>query len=97
MFIATDYFDASINRISAWVTGVRNVQKALLFALLQPNDKLKALQDSADMTALMVLQEEMKTAPFGDVWDEYLRRENVPADYLSAVQDYEKKALVNRV
>ena len=97
VFIATDYFDASINRISAWVTGVRNVQKALLFALLQPNDKLKALQDSADMTALMVLQEEMKTAPFGDVWDEYLRRENVPADYLSAVQDYEKKVLVNRV
>ncbi len=97
VFIATDYFDASINRISAWVTGVRNVQKALLFALLQPNDKLRALQDSADMTALMVLQEEMKTAPFGDVWDEYLRRENVPADYLSAVQDYEKKVLVNRV
>ena len=97
VFIATDYFDASINRISAWVTGVRNVQKALLFALLQPNDKLKTLQDSADMTALMVLQEEMKTAPFGDVWDEYLRRENVPADYLSAVQDYEKKVLVNRV
>ena len=97
VFIATDYFDASINRISAWVTGVRNVQKALLFALLQPNDKLRALQDSADMTALMVMQEEMKTAPFGDVWDEYLRRENVPADYLSAVQDYEKKVLVNRV
>ena len=97
VFIATDYFDASINRISAWVTGVRNVQKALLFALLQPNDKLRALQDSADMTALMVMQEEMKTAPFGDVWNEYLRRENVPADYLSAVQDYEKKVLVNRV
>ena len=97
VFIATDYFDASINRISAWVTGVRNVQKALLFALLQPNDKLKALHVIADMTALMVLQEEMKTAPFGDVWDEYLRRENVPADYLSAVQDYEKKVLVNRV
>ena len=97
VFIATDYFDASINRISAWVTGVRNVRKALLFALLQPNDKLRALQDSADMTALMVMQEEMKTAPFGDVWSEYLRRENVPADYLSAVQDYEKKVLVNRV
>ena len=97
VFIATDYFDASINRISAWVTGVRNVRKALLFALLQPNDKLRALQDSADMTALMVMQEEMKTAPFGDVWNEYLRRENVPADYLSAVQDYEKRVLVNRV
>ncbi len=97
VFIATDYFDASINRISAWITGVRNVQKALLFALLQPNDKLKALQDAADMTALMVLQEELKTAPFGDVWQEYLRRENVKADYLSEIKDYEKKVLVNRV
>ena len=97
VFIATDYFDASINRISAWITGVRNVQKALLFALLQPNEKLKALQDSADMTALMVLQEEMKTAPFGDVWQEFLRRENVAADYLTEIKDYEKKVLVNRV
>ena len=55
VFIATDYFDASINRISAWITGVRNVQKALLFALLQPNEKLKELQNNADMTSLMVL------------------------------------------
>ena len=97
VFIATDYFDASINRISAWVTGVRNVQKALLFALLQPNKQLKALQDENDMTALMVLQEEMKTAPFGDVWNEYLSRQSVAADYLSAVKDYEQKVLVNRV
>ena len=97
VFIATDYFDASINRISAWITGVRNVQKALLFALLQPNEKLKVLQDSADMTALMVLQEEMKTAPFGDVWQEFLCRENVAADYLTEIKDYEKKVLVNRV
>ena len=97
VFIATDYFDASINRISAWVTGVRNVQKALLFALLQPNGKLKALQDANDMTALMVLQEELKTAPFGDVWNEYLSRQQVEADYLTAVKDYEKKVLVNRV
>jgi glycosyltransferase involved in cell wall biosynthesis len=77
VFIATDYFDASINRISAWVTGVRNVSKALLFALLQPNAKLKALQDENNMTELMVLQEELKTAPFGDVWAEFLRREGV--------------------
>ena len=96
VFIATDYFDASINRISAWVTGVRNVQKALLFALLQPNCKLKKLQDENDMTALMVMQEEMKTAPFGDIWNEFLSRENVKADYLAEIKDYEKKVLVNR-
>ena len=96
VFIATDYFDASINRISAWVTGVRNVSKALLFALLQPNAKLKALQDAGDMTELMVLQEDMKTAPFGDVWDEFLRREGVTADYITAVRDYEKTVLEAR-
>ena len=97
VFIATDYFDASINRLSAWVTGVRNVQKALLFALLQPNEQLRALQDSHDTTVLMVLQEEMKTMPFGDVWNEYLERQGVQADYLSEIRDYEKKVLVNRV
>ena len=96
VFIATDYFDASINRISAWVTGVRNVEKALLFALLQPNDKLKALQEENDMTALMVLSEEMKTAPFGDVWNEYLCREGVEKDYLTAVKEYEKEVLSKR-
>ncbi len=96
VFIATDYFDASINRVSAWVTGLRNVSKALLFALLQPNAKLKALQDEHNMTELMVLQEELKTAPFGDVWAEYLRREGVPADYITAVRDYEKTVLEAR-
>ena len=95
VFIATDYFDASINRISAWVTGVRSVQKALLFALLQPNDRLKELQDT-DLTALMVLQEELKTAPFGAVWEEYLERENVPADYLTEAQAYVEKAIKER-
>ncbi len=95
VFIATDYFDASINRISAWVTGVRNVQKALLFALLQPAN-LRELQDQADMTSLTVLQEELKTAPFGDVWNEYLKRQNLPVDYLREVKTYEEKVLVNR-
>lgn len=96
VFIATDYFDASINRISAWVTGVRSVQKALLFALLQPNDKLKELQDSNNMTELMVLQEELKTAPFGDIWVEYLESEKIPADYLSEIKEYEKEVLLKR-
>ncbi|MEE1043695.1 MAG: L-rhamnose isomerase, partial [Clostridia bacterium] len=96
VFIATDYFDASINRISAWVTGLRNVQKSLLFALLQPYDALKKLQDEYNMTELMVIQEELKTAPFGDVWEEYLKRENVELDYLNSVKEYERKVLVNR-
>ena len=96
VFLATDYFDASINRISAWVTGVRNVKKALLFALLQPADKLKTLQDTEQMTELMILQEELKTAPLGDVWTEFLRREETPADYLTPIKAYEEKILKER-
>lgn len=95
VFIATDYFDASINRISAWITGVRSVEKALLFALLQPAS-LKELQDKNDLTALMVMQEELKTAPIGDVWAEYLERQGVPADYLTEVREYEKSVLEAR-
>lgn len=95
VFIATDYFDASINRISAWITGGRSVQKALLYALLEPSS-LKELQDSSDFTSLMVRSEELKTMPFGDVWEEYLNRENVSVDYLSEVKAYEKNVLEER-
>ena len=96
VFIATDYFDASINRISAWVTGVRSVQKALLFALLQPVEKLMSLQKESNFTEVMYLQEEMKTMPFGDVWEEFLRRENVETNYLDEVKTYEKEVLSKR-
>ena len=96
VFIATDYFDASINRISAWVTGMRSVQKALLFALLEPYTAMKKLQDENRLTELMVYQEDMKTAPFGDVWEEYLRRENVKSDYITEVKEYEKTVLAQR-
>ena len=96
VFIATDYFDASINRISAWITGVRNVKKALLFALLEPNAKMKELQEENDITSLMILQEEMKTAPFGAVWNEYLKAENTSISYIDEVKKYEKEVLVNR-
>ncbi len=96
VFIATDYFDASINRISAWVTGIRSVQKALLYALLEPAN-LKKLQDDADFTSLMVAQEELKTMPFGDVWEEFLNQEQTPVDYLTEVKNYEKEVLVNRI
>ena len=96
VLIATDYFDASINRISAWVTGVRSVQKALLFALLQPDEAMKKLQNESNFTEIMYLQEEMKTAPLGDVWNEYLERENVTKNYLEEVKKYEEKVLVKR-
>ena len=96
VFIATDYFDASINRISAWVTGVRNVQKALLFALLQPETELKKLQDENNFTEIMYLQEEMKMMPIGDVWEEFLSRSGVEANYLAEVKKYENEVLLKR-
>ncbi|SDM76225.1 L-rhamnose isomerase [Lachnospira pectinoschiza] len=96
VFIATDYFDASINRISAWTTGLRNLEKALLYALLEPSS-LKELQNKSDFTKLMVMQEKLKELPFGDIWQEYLRREGVVDDYYSEVARYEKEVLSKRV
>lgn len=97
--IALDYFDASINRIAAWVTGYRNFQKALLFALLQPTGELKALQEAGNFTRLMVLQEECKTLPLGEVWDEYCRRCGKPLDgeWYSQVENYEANVLSQRI
>ena len=95
VFLATDYFDASINRISAWVTGLHSMQKALLYALLEPKT-LKALQDANNFTELMVRQEELKTMPFGAVWEEYLRRETVPQDYFAEIKRYEADVLSKR-
>ncbi|MBR7116208.1 MAG: L-rhamnose isomerase [Clostridia bacterium] len=96
VFIATDYFDASINRISAWVTGVRSLEKALLYALLQPEEKMKKLQSEGNFTEIMYLSEEMKTAPIGDVWQEYLKREGIAPDYLEIIKKYESEVLLNR-
>ena len=93
VLIGLDYFDASINRISAWVTGYRAMQLALLNALLLPNEKLKKLQDESDFTQLMVLQEECKLLPLGLAWDEYLQREQVKKDYYTEIVNYEKKIL----
>ena len=95
--IGLDFFDASINRIAAWVVGARNMRKALLFALLQPNEKLKKLQDDANFTELMWLNEEIKTLPFGAVWDMYLEKENVKkAEWFDEVKQYESKVLKER-
>lgn len=98
VFIALDYFDASINRISAWTVGMRNMQKALLYALLSPNKKLKELQDQGRFTELMMLQEELKTYPMGVVWDYYCEQENVPVreNWYKEVQRYEEEVLSSR-
>ena len=96
VFIATDYFDASINRIFAWVTGVRNVQKSLLFALLQPEAELKMLQEENNFTEIMYLQEEMKMMPVGEVWEEFLAREGVEKNYFAEVKKYESEVLSKR-
>jgi len=99
VLIGLDFFDASINRIAAWVIGTRNAQKALLFALLQPNVRLRALQDSGNFTELMMVMEETKTLPFGDVWEEYCRRQNVPSDdeeWFGEIMKYEKEVLAKR-
>ena len=94
--IGLDYFDASINRLSAWVTGQRAMQKALLYALLINHEELKKLQDGADFTALMVKQEEVKDLPFGAVWKEYLKREGLEENYLTEIREYEKEVLSKR-
>ena len=96
--IALDYFDASINRISAWTVGFRNFQKALLMGLLTPSEELARLQDNGSWTELMVRAEELKTLPFGDVWAEYCRRTEKPLDgeWFEVVQKYEKEVLFKR-
>ncbi len=98
VFIALDYFDASINRVTAWVTGVRNMQKALLFALLLPNEKLKTLQDKGDFSRLLAMNEELKFYPFADVWQEFCRRSDVPEDesWIDAVEQYEREVQSKR-
>lgn len=98
VLIGLDFFDASINRIAAWVIGARNVQKALLWALLQPNKKLKALQDKGAFTEKMMLMEEAKTLPFGDIWAHYCKTQGVSADesWFKSVQSYENEVLSRR-
>ena len=98
VFIALDYFDASVNRIAAWTVGIRNMQKALLSALLLPSNTLKGYQDKADYTKMLAMSEEFKTFPFGDVWDEYCEREGVPVgpDWIKEVEIYEAEVLSKR-
>ena len=98
VLIGLDFFDASINRIAAWVIGTRNAQKALLWALLQPHEAMKKMQDEADFTRRLMMMEEMKTMPFSDIWTEYCSRQGVPADssWYDVVMEYEKTVLEGR-
>ncbi len=96
--VGLDFFDASINRIAAWTTGMRSFQKALLYALLTPNQELAKLQDENKMTELLVLQEELKSYPFGDVWDYFCESNGVPIreQWLTEVKKYETEVLSKR-
>ncbi len=97
-YIGLDYFDASINRIAALVIGARNMEKALLKALLTPWDMLKEAQDSYDHTKVLALQEEIKTLPWGDVWNEYCKKQGVMSEeeWFKEVLQYEKDVLSKR-
>lgn len=96
--IALDYFDASINRIAAWVIGTRNAQKALLAALLEPTETLKNAELNGDYTTRLALSEELKSYPFNAIWDYYCLNQNVPVkeSWIADVKQYEKDVLVKR-
>jgi L-rhamnose isomerase len=96
--IGLDYFDASINRVAAWTIGARNMLKAVLKALLEPVERLRALESSADYTGRLALLEEAKTLPFGGVWDYYCERANAPIGgaWLEQVRRYERDVLSTR-
>ena len=98
VLLALDFFDASINRISAWVVGMRNMQKALLNALLLPNARMAELQNNRQFTELMMLSEEMKTYPLGDVWDYFCEQNGAPVKeaWFEEVKRYEADVLVKR-
>ncbi len=98
VFMALDYFDASINRIAAWTIGIRSWQKALLAAMLTPHALLRELQDTAQFTKLMLCQEQMKLMPLGDVWEEYCAQCGVTAgpEWFEEIEKYEKDVLSKR-
>jgi L-rhamnose isomerase len=96
--IGLDYFDASINRLAAWTVGARNTLRALLVALLEPNDHLKQLEADGDYSSRLALQEELKVMPSNAVWDYYCAKKGVPVgmDFMQAIKDYESRELSRR-
>lgn len=97
-YIATDFFDASINRIAAWVIGLRNTRKAMLAALLQPVEMMKKLEADGDVSGRLAVTQEFKAAPFSLVWDYYCKKTNkgVGLEWLDEVRKYEKDVLLKR-
>ena len=97
--LGLDYFDASINRVAAWVIGTRALLKALLIALLEPTDRLRAMELEGDYTSRLAILEEAKSLPFGAVWDYYCHKSGEPAReaWLKEVKTYERKVLSRRV
>lgn len=98
VIIGLDFFDASINRVAAWTIGTRNMIKALLYAMLVPNQYLKQLQEEGNFTDRLALMEEFKTYPFGAVWDYYCEKMGVPVreSWLEEVKLYEQEVLIKR-
>lgn len=98
VIIGLDFFDASINRVAAWTIGTRNMIKALLYAMLVPNEYLKQLQEEGNFTERLALMEEFKTYPFGAVWDYYCEKMGVPVreSWLDEVKAYENEVLSKR-
>ena len=98
MHFGLDFFDASVNRIAAWVVGTRSLIKALLVALLEPSDRLRAAEAAGDYTMRLVLMEELKTLPFGAVWETYCERNGMPGGeaWLGEVRQYERDVLALR-
>lgn len=93
--LGLDYFDASINRVAAWVIGTRNLQKALLIALLEPTASLREIENAGDHTARLAVQEEIKSLPWGPVWDEFCRRNDSPVglDWIQEIRLHERLTL----
>ncbi len=98
VLLGLDFFDASINRISAWVVGMHNMQKAMLNALLMPNELLSKLQDEGNFTKIMAIQEELKTYPMADVWNYYMEKNGLPTyfDWFKEIEAYEEEVLSKR-
>ena len=96
--VGLDYFDASINRVAAWTIGSRNTLRALLMALLEPRDLLRQYELEGDFSSRLALQEELKSLPFGAVWDYYCMLKNVPVGigFMKVIKEYEQKELANR-
>ena len=96
--IGMDFFDASINRITAWVVGARATKKALLLALLEPTDQLRRFEADGDLGSRLALLEEAKSMPFGEIWNEFCRRQNVPAGFawMDTVRKFEASVLAAR-